>query len=71
MKDISRRAYAEMYGPTMGDRVRLGDTDLTIQIERDHTVYGEEVKFGGERIVQGFRGEVMGPLDDAAPRGHS
>ena len=38
MKTIDRRAYAEMYGPTTGDRVRLGDTDLVIQIERDHTI---------------------------------
>ena len=44
---ISRRAYAEMFGPTVGDRVRLADTDLLIEVERDLTVYGEEVKFGG------------------------
>ncbi|MCB1611430.1 MAG: hypothetical protein KDI60_06680, partial [Xanthomonadales bacterium] len=44
---ITRQAYAEMYGPTTGDRVRLADTDLIIEVERDHTIYGEEVKFGG------------------------
>ena len=44
---ITRQAYAEMYGPTVGDRVRLADTDLIIEVERDFTVYGEEVKFGG------------------------
>ncbi|MFP6622561.1 MAG: hypothetical protein VCC20_03705, partial [Myxococcota bacterium] len=47
MTRIDRRAYAEMYGPTTGDRVRLGDTELWIQVEEDRTVYGEEVKFGG------------------------
>ena len=47
MSRIGRGAYAEMFGPTRGDRVRLGDTDLLIEIEHDHCVYGEEVKFGG------------------------
>jgi hypothetical protein len=46
---VSRRAYAEMYGPTVGDRVRLADTALTIEVEEDRTRYGEEVKFGGGR----------------------
>jgi urease subunit alpha len=57
VKDISRRAYAEMYGPTVGDRVRLADTDLVIQIERDHTVYGEEVKFGGGKVIRDGMGQ--------------
>jgi urease subunit alpha len=57
VKDISRRAYAEMYGPTTGDRVRLGDTDLVIQVERDHTVYGEEVKFGGGKVIRDGMGQ--------------
>ncbi len=43
---ISRQAYAEMYGPTIGDQVRLADTDLFIEVEKDLTVYGDEVKFG-------------------------
>jgi urease subunit alpha len=47
MKTIDRHAYAEMYGPTTGDRVRLGDTGLVIELARDPTIYGEEVKFGG------------------------
>jgi urease subunit alpha len=47
MARISRSAYADMYGPTAGDRVRLADTDLFIRVERDLTTYGEEVKFGG------------------------
>ena len=57
MKTIDRRAYAEMYGPTTGDRVRLGDTDLVIQIERDHTIYGEEVKFGGGKVIRDGMGQ--------------
>jgi urease subunit alpha len=57
MKDLSRRAYAEMYGPTVGDRVRLADTDLFIQIERDHTIYGEEVKFGGGKVIRDGMGQ--------------
>ena len=44
---ISRNIYADMYGPTAGDRVRLADTDLIVEVERDLTHYGEEVKFGG------------------------
>jgi urease subunit alpha len=46
---ITRQAYAEMFGPTTGDRVRLADTDLVLEVERDLTIYGEEVKFGGAR----------------------
>jgi urease subunit alpha len=57
MKDISRRAYAEMYGPTVGDCVRLADTNLVIQIERDHTTYGEEVKFGGGKVIRDGMGQ--------------
>ena len=44
---ITRHAYAHMFGPTVGDKVRLADTELFIEIERDLTTYGEEVKFGG------------------------
>ncbi|MEO5699494.1 MAG: urease subunit alpha [Casimicrobiaceae bacterium] len=54
---ITRRAYAEMYGPTVGDRVRLADTELMIEIERDHTVYGEEVKFGGGKVIRDGMGQ--------------
>ena len=57
MKTVDRRAYAEMYGPTTGDRVRLGDTDLVIEIERDHTIYGEEVKFGGGKVIRDGMGQ--------------
>src|SRR3569623_2073975 len=57
MSKIGRRAYAEMYGPTVGDRVRLGDTALWIEVERDHTVYGEEVKFGGGKVIRDGMGQ--------------
>jgi urease subunit alpha len=54
---IPRAAYADMYGPTTGDRVRLGDTDLIIQVERDLTTYGEEVKFGGGKVIRDGMGQ--------------
>src|SRR5690606_6672455 len=58
---ISRRAYAEMYGPTTGDRVRLGDTALIVEVERDHTVYGDEVKFGGGKVIRDGMGQSQLP----------
>ncbi|MBN4667274.1 urease subunit alpha [Pandoraea nosoerga] len=54
---ISRRAYAEMFGPTTGDRLRLADTELIVEIERDYTVYGEEVKFGGGKVIRDGMGQ--------------
>jgi len=54
---ISRRAYAEMFGPTTGDRVRLADTELWIEVERDYTIYGEEVKFGGGKVIRDGMGQ--------------
>jgi urease subunit alpha len=54
---ISRAAYAEMYGPTTGDRVRLADTELVIEVERDLTTYGEEVKFGGGKVIRDGMGQ--------------
>jgi len=57
MSRIDRRAYAEMFGPTTGDRVRLGDTELWIEVERDFTVYGEEVKFGGGKVIRDGMGQ--------------
>ncbi|MEK7884919.1 urease subunit alpha [Methyloversatilis sp. NSM2] len=54
---ISRQAYAEMFGPTTGDRVRLADTELWIEVERDYTVYGEEVKFGGGKVIRDGMGQ--------------
>ena len=57
MTHIERRAYAEMFGPTAGDRVRLGDTELMIEIEHDHAIYGEEVKFGGGKVIRDGMGQ--------------
>ncbi|HWL61456.1 MAG TPA: urease subunit alpha [Steroidobacteraceae bacterium] len=57
MSTMDRRAYAEMFGPTTGDRVRLGDTDLIVEVERDHTLYGEEVKFGGGKVIRDGMGQ--------------
>ena len=54
---ISRSAYAEMYGPTTGDRIRLADTDLFIEIEKDFAIYGEEVKFGGGKVIRDGMGQ--------------
>jgi urease subunit alpha len=57
MAKLSRRAYAEMYGPTVGDRIRLADTDLVIEVEADRTIYGEEVKFGGGKVIRDGMGQ--------------
>ena len=59
MATISRQAYAEMYGPTTGDRVRLGDSELFIQVEQDHTIYGDEVKFGGGKVIRDGMGQCQ------------
>jgi urease subunit alpha len=57
MSRIDRRAYAEMFGPTKGDRVRLADTELWIEVEHDHTVYGDEVTFGGGKVIRDGMGQ--------------
>jgi urease subunit alpha len=57
MVRIARTAYADMYGPTTGDRIRLADTELFVQIERDFTIYGEEVKFGGGKVIRDGMGQ--------------
>lgn len=54
---ISRQSYAEMFGPTVGDRLRLADTDLIIEVEKDFTTYGEEVKFGGGKVIRDGMGQ--------------
>ena len=64
MSSISRKAYAEMFGPTTGDRLRLADTELFIEIERDHTTYGEEVKFGGGKVIRDGMGQSQRPHKD-------
>ncbi len=57
MATIDRRAYVDMYGPTVGDKVRLGDTELFISPEKDYTVYGDEVKFGGGKVIRDGMGQ--------------
>jgi urease subunit alpha len=59
MADISRQAYAEMYGPTTGDSLRLGDTELWIKVEQDRTIYGDEVKFGGGKVIRDGMGQCQ------------
>jgi urease subunit alpha len=58
---ISRRAYAETYGPTTGDRLRLADTELILEVEKDFTVYGDEVKFGGGKVIRDGMGQAQTP----------
>ena len=55
---INKKAYADMYGPTVGDKIRLADTNLIIEIEKDFASYGEEVKFGGGKVIR----DGMGPV---------
>src|SRR5277367_5946018 len=57
---MKRSHYAEMFGPTTGDRVRLGDTSLVLQVERDFTVYGDECKFGGGKTIREGQGQAAG-----------
>src|SRR6266571_5279993 len=56
-RTMARTAYADMFGPTTGDRVRLADTDLVIEVEKDLTTYGEEVKFGGGKVIRDGMGQ--------------
>jgi urease subunit alpha len=63
---LSRAAYASLYGPTTGDRVRLADTALWIEIERDHTIYGEEVTFGGGKVIRDGMGQSQRPSAQTA-----
>jgi len=63
---ISRRAYAETYGPTTGDRLRLADTELFLEVEKDFTVYGDEVKFGGGKVIRDGMGQSQTPRAEGA-----
>src|SRR5437588_9966244 len=54
---LARAAYAGHYGPTTGDRIRLADTELLIEIEKDYTVYGDEVQFGGGKVIRDSQGQ--------------
>lgn len=64
MSKITRQAYAEMFGPTVGDKVRLGDTDLLIEVEKDFARYGDEVKFGGGKVIRDGMGQSQLGSDD-------
>ncbi len=66
MTRISRKAYAEMFGPTTGDRVRLADTGLIVEVEKDFTIYGEEVKFGGGKVIRDGMGQGQLPAAQVA-----
>ncbi len=66
MARIPRAAYADMYGPTTGDRVRLADTDLFIEVERDLTTYGEEIKFGGGKVIRDGMGQSQASRAEGA-----
>src|ERR1700745_949365 len=61
---IKRSVYADMFGPTTGDKVRLADTDLIIEVEKDFTTYGEEVKFGGGKVIRDGMGQSQRPSAD-------
>jgi urease subunit alpha len=63
---ISRQAYAETYGPTTGDRIRLADTELILEVEKDYTVYGDEVKFGGGKVIRDGMGQAQTPRSEGA-----
>src|SRR5476649_603366 len=63
---IKRSVYADMFGPTTGDRVRLADTDLIIEVEKDFTIYGEEVKFGGGKVIRDGMGQSQRVSKDIA-----
>ena len=63
---MDRRAYADTYGPTVGDRVRLADTELFIEVERDYTTYGDEVKFGGGKVIRDGMGQSPVSREDGA-----
>ena len=64
MAKISRQAYAEMYGPTVGDRLRLADTELFLEVEKDYATYGEEVKFGGGKVIRDGMGQSQATSND-------
>ena len=65
-RKISRRTYADLYGPTAGDRVRLADTDLIVEVERDFTVYGDEITFGGGKTIRDGMGQDSSTLREAS-----
>ena len=66
MARLSRSVYADMYGPTIGDRVRLADTELWVEVEKDFTVYGDEVKFGGGKVIRDGMGQSQASQAEGA-----
>src|SRR5207253_7146424 len=64
---LSRAAYAGHYGPTAGDRIRLADTEIIIEVEKDFTVYGEEVQFGGGKVIRDSQGQSPLPSNLPSP----
>ncbi|MBN9148164.1 MULTISPECIES: urease subunit alpha [unclassified Nitrobacter] len=66
MATITRQAYSDLYGPTTGDRLRLADTELIIEVEKDHTIYGEEVSFGGGKVIRDGMGQSQRLAGDVA-----
>src|SRR4051795_5753356 len=63
---IKRSVYADMFGPTTGDKVRLADTELVIEVEKDFTIYGEEVKFGGGKVIRDGMGQSQASRAEGA-----
>ena len=63
---MSRAAYAQMFGPTVGDKLRLADTDLIIEVEKDFTTYGEETKLGGGQVSRDGMGQSQRPRSEGA-----
>src|SRR5215213_5709310 len=66
MHKMKRSHYADMFGPTTGDKVRLGDTSLILEVEKDHTFYGDECKFGGGKVIREGMGQAAGVGADEA-----
>src|SRR6202022_3612879 len=64
---IPRRTYADLYGPTTGDRVRLADTELIVEVEKDFTVYGDEITFGGGKVIRDGMGQSSGAKREDSP----
>ena len=58
--NMDRKTYSDIYGPTTGDKIRLGDTDLVVEVEKDYTTYGEECKFGGGKVLRDGMGQAVG-----------
>ena len=67
MFKMSRKQYADMYGPTTGDRIRLGDTSLIAEVEKDYCIYGEEAKFGGGKSLRDGMGQSCSEPDSSCP----